>query len=1150
MSLTLPSSYRLTSIGGDYEKLYQAITDGKSTSVFYATQAARYYLTTECDRFFLYVAQDRSEAYDAHKRLQELVSGEVVLIREKEDVLLNAQVASTFALQERLMTLTKLYERNAVGAVISIEGLNQLFPSISAFSSSLIKINQGDYIGRDALIETLIQGGYRKEDTVEAAGEFAVRGDIVDIFAMNTELPIRIEFFDDMVESLRYYAAESMTSIRSTNSVTISPRSDILINALEKSSIKIKLMKEKIKARGKLSEIFTNIMERFELNPSDPSLVWILPFIRKQQTSIFSYIPADSIVILDEPRHIDEKMRLQCNAHTMRAKSFIDAGEISPLHIKSIYSQEEIYKELAKFVLLSFQNLTSSNPIFKAHALVSLHSQSITQYHQSNSRLLEDINYHLEQGRKVTIYCSNQYGAEAMQKSLASYNLAALISIDGESDKQLVLVPKAIKEGFILKDCNLVVFGTENVLATKKAPVKTESVKTRLFTVPEVGSLVVHNVHGVGLFEGIKAVDSKLGKQDYYTILYRDGARLYLPVNQIDSVENYVGGGKPRLDAIGGKEFAKIKERVRTSTKAFALNLLELYESRQSQKGHIYEEDTIWQKEMEDAFIHQETDDQLIAIDEIKKDMETGKLMDRLICGDVGFGKTEVAIRAIFKTIMGGKQAAVLCPTTILCQQHFNTISMRLEEYGFQIERLSRMETQTDIKQSLERIKSGKSNIVIGTHRLLSKDIMFADLGLLVLDEEQRFGVEHKEKIKLLKRNVNVLTLSATPIPRTLHMSLTGIRDISTLATPPKTRIPVETHVVEYSDSLVIDAIKREIARGGQVYIMKNRVQGLDRYAEEVSKLVGEEVRITYAHGQMEVFELEERVKMFYDKKVDVLISTSIIENGIDVPEANTLIVLEADKLGLSTLYQLRGRVGRSDILAYSYFTIRKDKVLNANAQRRLDALTSYTELGSGFKIAMRDMEIRGVGNVLGKEQHGDMVKVGYEMYCRILSESVKELQGKAVEALSQVEVLSEGDFTLPQNYIYDVKSRTKFYKAMSVVSSLEEQRELMRETRDAYGKLPQSVINMIALNVIKNLAAKIDVKTVMASDRTTCLVFNNANLFQNEKIMAAVSRSNQKRKICELAVEKAPRIVFTAKFNTVEDRLACLEQLLLWATN
>ncbi len=604
------------------------------------------------------------------------------------------------------------------------------------------------------------------------------------------------------------------------------------------------------------------------------------------------------------------------------------------------------------------------------------------------------------------------------------------------------------------------------------------------------------------------------------------------------------------MDAIGGKEFAKIKERVRTSTKAFALNLLELYESRQSQKGHIYEEDTIWQKEMEDAFIHQETDDQLIAIDEIKKDMETGKLMDRLICGDVGFGKTEVAIRAIFKTIMGGKQAAVLCPTTILCQQHFNTISMRLEEYGFQIERLSRMETQTDIKQSLERIKSGKSNIVIGTHRLLSKDIMFADLGLLVLDEEQRFGVEHKEKIKLLKRNVNVLTLSATPIPRTLHMSLTGIRDISTLATPPKTRISVETHVVEYSDSLVIDAIKREIARGGQVYIMKNRVQGLDRYAEEVSKLVGEEVRITYAHGQMEVFELEERVKMFYDKKVDVLISTSIIENGIDVPEANTLIVLEADKLGLSTLYQLRGRVGRSDILAYSYFTIRKDKVLNANAQRRLDALTSYTELGSGFKIAMRDMEIRGVGNVLGKEQHGDMVKVGYEMYCRILSESVKELQGKAVEALSQVEVLSEGDFTLPQSYIYDVKSRTKFYKAMSVVSSLEEQRELMRETRDAYGKLPQSVINMIALNVIKNLAAKIDVKTVMASDRTTCLVFNNANLFQNEKIMAAVSRSNQKRKICELAVEKAPRIVFTAKFNTVEDRLACLEQLLLWATN
>ncbi len=1149
MSLTLPSAFRPTAIGEDYTQFNNSIQDGRNTAVFYATQSARYYLTTECKKFFLYIAKDRGEACTAQQRLQEFVSGDVVLIREKEDVLLNAQVVSSSALQDRLTALTKIYERTAVGAVISLEGLAQMFPSVDAFSSSLIRIKVGDCISRDDLVSRLILGGYRKEDVVDSAGEFAIRGEIVDIFAMNTALPVRIEFFDDEVEGLRYYAPDSMVSVQTIDSVVISPRSDILISPDLKEDIKLKLTREIAKSRGKLFETFANIMQRFELNSSDPSLVWLLPFIRKYQTSIFSYLPENSIVVLDEPRQLDEKLRLQINAHNMRAKSFADAGEVSKSHVKSLYNQEEIYAFLQEQQLVSFQNLTSSNPIFKPEALHSLHCQSVSQYHQSNDRLASDIRQYLEQDCKVCVLCGNQYGAEALQKTLSNHGFIGKIATDGEGEENLILIPQKISEGFIVKDCKRVVLGTDNIMASKATPQKAEDVKIKLFTVPEVGSLVVHDIHGLGIFEGITAVDSKLGKQDFYTILYREGSRLYLPVNQIDSVEKYVGGGKPKLDAIGGKEFSKVKEKVKASTKEFAIDLLALYESRMARKGFVYEADTVWQQEMEESFPFQETQDQLIAVAEIKQDMENGKLMDRLVCGDVGFGKTEVAIRAIFKTIMGGKQTAILCPTTILCQQHFNTISMRLKNYGFKIDMLSRMESKESMNGSLKRIKSGETNIVIATHRLLSKDVVFKDLGLLVLDEEQRFGVEHKEKIKLLKRDVNVLTLSATPIPRTLHMSLTGIRDISTLATPPKTRIPVETHVVEYSDSLVKDAITRELARGGQVYIMKNRVQGLDEYANSIAKLMGDGVRITYAHGQMDPLELEARVKMFYDKKVDVLISTSIIENGIDVPEANTLIVLEADRLGLSTLYQLRGRVGRSDILAYSYFTIRKDKVLNADAQKRLDALTSYTELGSGFKIAMRDMEIRGAGNVLGKEQHGDMVKVGYEMYCRILSDCVNELQGKPKEEHSQVEVISEGDFSLPQHYIYDVKSRTEFYKKMSIVSSFAEQKLLMSQTRDAYGTLPQSVINMIALCVIKNLASKIGVKTVMLSEKTTCLVFNDPKMFQNEKLVNAVAKCNKKTKVCGLTAEKAPRIVFTVKFNSVKDRLAWVEQLLIWAT-
>jgi transcription-repair coupling factor (superfamily II helicase) len=562
-------------------------------------------------------------------------------------------------------------------------------------------------------------------------------------------------------------------------------------------------------------------------------------------------------------------------------------------------------------------------------------------------------------------------------------------------------------------------------------------------------------------------------------------------------------------------------------------------------KGHKYQPDTPWQKELEESFEFTETDDQLIAISEIKEDMEKGKVMDRLLCGDVGFGKTEVAIRAIFKTVMEGKQAAILSPTTILCQQHYNTIKQRFAPFGIKIDMLSRFVSQEYIKEALKRIEKGETNVIVATHRILSKDVVFHDLGLLVLDEEQRFGVEHKEKIKVLKNNVNVLALSATPIPRTLHMALSGIRDISTLETPPVNRLPVETYVVEYSDTLVQDAVRRELARNGQVFILYNRVTGIENFYNHIVDILDDNARVIYAHGQMATHELEEKIRAFYEKEANVLICTTIIENGIDLPDANTLIVIDSDMLGLAEMYQLRGRVGRSHNLAYAYFTVRESKVLTENAVKRLDAIMGFTELGSGFKVAMQDLEIRGAGNILGREQHGNMEKVGYDMYVKLLAETVGELKGEALKPRKEIEISADGDVSLPKEYITDSERRVKFYKGVSLLSSLEEKKELIDEITDIYGKPPESVKLLITIGLVKNLAQKIDAKRIVATHEGLAIYFHDNGLYKNERVFKALSEFANS---AVLSPSDPPLIIFDNKRKTPAQRLELLESFLLKA--
>lgn len=1143
----LPSRFSPSRLGKVYQKLIGAIDDGANVSVFYCSQNARYHLASVAGHFFVYVTPDRLSARRAVEILNEYSSKKVVLIPERDDLLINSAVNLSPSIAERTLALTEILCGEVSGAVISIEGLMQYFPSPELFLESIVKIKKGMEIDVDVLASKLVVGGYSYVSQVLSPGEFSRRGDVFDVWSTGQELPTRIEFFGDEVESLRTFAPETMLSIRELNEVVISPKSDILVSQSLAKEIITKLSTMRKKVGKRTAEIIDTINARLEVNPSDPSLIWALPFMKKECAGLLDYLPDDAIVILDEPKAIDDKLKLQRNAHVTRVKSFVEAGEALENHKESIIARESLYENILKRRILGFQQITSANPIFEPGAIFNVKSLALPKYSSNYQALLEDVRTSTINGTQVLIYAGNEGASKTLQKFFFDNGVAVRITSNPEDTYPVLLLPERISRGFTCPSAKVTLIGTDDVIKKVELKKKSNERKRQVFVMPEKGDYVVHEKYGIGLSEGLMTLTTSLGTRDYFCILYRGGDKFYLPVDRMDEVDKYTGGGHPVLHKIGGKEFERVKQRVKASIREMAFDLVKLYEKRLRAKGYKYSADTPWQQELEEAFPFEETDDQLIAISEIKEDMERGKIMDRLLCGDVGFGKTEVALRAIFKTIIEGKQAVFLSPTTILCQQHYNTLQERFKPFGIKIDMLSRFVSQSDIKSALKRIESGETNVIVATHRILAKDVVFNDLGLLVLDEEQRFGVEHKEKIKVLKNDVNVLSLSATPIPRTLHMAMSGIRDISTLETPPKNRLPVETYVVECSDALIKDACEREIARGGQVFILYNRVQSIEKFHGEIQELLGGNISVSYAHGQMDEMELAKRLKDFYDKESDVLIATTIIENGIDIPDANTLIVIDADKLGLAELYQLRGRVGRSNTLAYAYFTVKEGKVLTENAEKRLDALFRYTELGSGFKIAMQDLEIRGAGNVLGAEQHGNMEKVGYDTYCKLLKECVDEVQGKAPTIAKDVEINVSGDMTLPKDYVKENSARVAFYKRTATISSYEEYEDFKREMLDIYGVLPRSVENLINVGLIKNLARKIGAVRVVATEDGMGLHFDDGSIYGNEGVFRAISEFSKESL---LSPTNPPVIIFDNRKKTVESRIALLRNFLITATS
>jgi len=897
-----------------------------------------------------------------------------------------------------------------------------------------------------------------------------------------------------------------------SKALTLFPITDIAVPESAVSEIQTRVLRASKSAQPQLVERLHADLERFSNHTSSPLNVLLLPFMTEYFCSLYDYFPDNAAVVFDDIKLVQDKIRVHLNAHAQRVKSMSAAGLLLPDHIRSVLTAEALTVN-NKFALGFSPSLCTVN-LFTVKAIHNIKAQSLPPFYNDLSQFFELLKTVITLDGKAVIYVRDEGALKAVTKTLAEADIGV--------DETIRLVIGNVLYGFFYPSERLLCVGI-NDLQRKTELKKSDKRKRLAFELPETGDYVVHEKHGVGISNGLQRVKTSWGEADFYVVSYAGGDKLYLPVENLDALDKYNGADEPSLHRLGGAEFERVKQRVKASVKEMAFSLLELYKARHAKKGFVYSPDTEWQRDFENDFEYEETEDQLIAISEIKNDMESGKIMDRLLCGDVGYGKTEVAMRAVFKTVIEHKQAAVLVPTTILAQQHYESFKKRFEKYGVRVELLSRFVSRIETAEALKRIESGTSHVVIATHKLLYGDIKFFDLGLLVLDEEQRFGVEHKEKLKVFRNKVNILSMSATPIPRTLHMSLSGIRDISTLETPPLNRLPIETYITTYSDALLSDALNKELSRGGQAFILYNRVADIESFYKKVRLLVPK-ATVIYAHGQMPEDILEEQIELFYQKKAQILVSTTIIENGIDLPDANTLFVVDADALGLSQLYQLRGRVGRSEVQAYAYFTVNEGKTLTEKAQKRLSALQDNTELGSGFKIAMRDLEIRGAGNLLGREQHGQMEKVGYEMYLKLIKEGIDELQGITVGTLRDVELAVEGAGALDDKYIPDAKGRVVFYKRASVISSKEEGQEYFSSLQKLYGEPPESVKNIIRIAIIKNIAKKIGIKRVLIVASATKITFYDAACLSDQRLYSAVSAF---AKYCVLQPSESPNVTF-----------------------
>lgn len=1088
----------------------------------------------ETKRTQLVVTHNLFQAQKLYDDLVSLVGEESVFLYPVNELIASEiAVASPEMRGQRIEVLNRLASKKEAIVISPMAGVRRLLPPKQLWESYQIAFESGKDIDLDTTLSQLVAMGFQRVDMVSAPGEFSLRGGIIDIYPLTEELPVRIELFDTEVDSIRYFDVETQRSMKQGKDVLIGPAKEVLLSEEQfqygasqlEAGLAESLAKVKDKAtKEKMSEQVGQEIDWLKQRTMFDSIYKYMSLFYDDRYTLLDYLPDHSMISIDEVSRVQEMGQSLEKEEAEWYTTMLSQGA-TVTNLKLSKDWEELFTKTATpivYLSLFLRHVPSTNP----KNIVNIQSKTMQNFHGQLHLLKSEVERWKEANYSITVMAGNEQRAERLKQVLADYDIEAAIvnsdQVPARGQTQIML--GHFMSGFELPMQRLIIITEEEVFTKKaKKPKRRQKLsnaeRIKSYSELKVGDWVVHTNHGIGKYLGIKTLEVGGIHKDYMHISYAGNDKLYVPVEQIDQVQKYVGSEEkePKMYALGGNDWKKVKTKVRSSVQDIADDLIKLYAEREASKGHAFSKDGPEQQEFESSFPYQETEDQVRAIEEIKKDMERERPMDRLLCGDVGYGKTEVALRAAFKAIMDGKQVAFLVPTTILAQQHYETIRERFQDFAINVGLLSRFKTRKEQKETTDGLKKGTVDIVVGTHRLLSKDIQFKNLGLLIVDEEQRFGVTHKEKIKSMKANVDVLTLTATPIPRTLHMSMLGVRDLSVIETPPENRFPVQTYVVEHNDALVREAIERELSRGGQIYYLYNRVEDIETMADKISMLVPD-ANVRFAHGKMTETELESVMIDFLEGNTDVLVTTTIIETGVDIPNVNTLIIHDADRMGLSQLYQLRGRVGRSNRVAYAYFTHQRDKVLTEVAEKRLQSIKEFTELGSGFKIAMRDLSIRGAGNLLGAEQHGFIASVGFDLYSQMLKEAIDERKETPEEKTKkekqpELELDIQVDAYIPEGYISDSKQKIDMYKRFKSLETEQDIQDLQSEMIDRFGDYPEEVGYLFQVSRIKqyavhygieNIVEKSDQCKVLLSEKTT-------NQIDGAKLFSVVNQISRK---------------------------------------
>ncbi|KAF0372184.1 transcription-repair coupling factor [Pediococcus acidilactici] len=1014
--------------------------------------------------------------------------------------------------------------------VTSASGFRRMVPAAADVKQAQLEISVGEEYDPQQLIQQLVQLGYQRVEQVEKKSEFAVRGSIVDIFPLNQDVPVRVDFFDVEVDSLRTFDQNNQRSIENITQTKILPATDLIVTEEQFHQGIAKLQKQVHQARKRLDEDnqellqqnIAEVTERWQKHQIIPEDVIYTKQLYAKPNSLLDYLADGVLVVDDYPRILDAELDIQKNEASwivdqLKNNVLLDNDPLG-LEIRQLIRQ----KKQPQIFLSMFQKGMGR---LKFDQLTEITTRAVQEFFGQMPVLKGEVERWMSRHATVLIFANSKERQSKIASTLRDFEIESrIVQADRIVTGAVNIIGQSFSQGFEMPDAKMVVLTEKELFAKvrKKRPRQQHienAERLKSYTELKPGDFVVHVNHGIGKYLGMTTMEVDGVHQDYLTIQYQGSGQLFIPVTQLNLVQKYVAaeGKRPKINRLGGSDWAKTKQHVASKIEDIADDLIELYAKREAEKGFAFPPDDDLQLQFENDFPYTETPDQLRSIKEVKEDMEKPRPMDRLLVGDVGYGKTEVALRAAFKAIEGGKQVAILVPTTILAQQHFDTMNDRFGDYPITTAMLSRFQTNAQIKEALAGLEDGTIDIVVGTHRLLSKDVHFKDLGLLVIDEEQRFGVKHKERIKALRSQVDVLTLTATPIPRTLNMSMIGVRDLSVIETPPTNRYPIQTYVVEENAGIIREGIMREIRRDGQVFFLHNRVQDIEKVVAQIEALVPE-ARVAYIHGQMTEKQLEDILFDFIEGEYDVLVTTTIIETGIDIPNANTLFVENADHMGLSQLYQLRGRIGRSSRVAYAYFLYQKDRVLTELGEKRLEAIKDFTELGSGFKIAMRDLSIRGAGNLLGKQQHGFIDSVGYDLYSQMLADAVKQKQGKKVPKRSDSEIDLEIEAFLPSTYIEDAQQKIEFYKRLRQVDSTDGLMDVVDDLIDRFGEYPTEVANLIQITELKLHADAAQVEKIERKNGNLFITLTPAasQKISGENVFAALSVTKLRATVAE----------------------------------